>query len=1327
MSAGVPKLNLRHRARFKANARASAVSAREPSVSENHAAMRAKSISVRQAQPLSARSSNAKSNFGRQQKQRRGNPMLDKVQRLRHEPSASSNHPARNGSAKPHTPTGRPAPHRMKSGRVREDVRNSGASTGPETDSPPEKQTSVEAQRPHRKGWAIVRQRLKNHHAIPRSSGFHAGSNRGHREEAHPTRKPSITLSDEVRRGNDEVNALRSRVSQLEEELSEKDLRLALAKKRARQTNPPAATQPSRAAAVSSAASIASKLSMGPNVKVVRDEEALRAVQCDRDKTAAELRALEARFRSLKQRSEQAESMLSQRVKRIAELEKQLKNNRETQISSINAKDECIAQLRAELELKEHQAKSFIANKQLSVENAAETQALREQVTLLAKNLHDERAKNVAKGEAQKEKEMQAKMISTKVSDRPSVENASELQEKMIAMKTALGAQKRRIAELEAKMRLQVSGAADKSSIQAKRFESALNLVKRELKQAKLDLAKAKKDIAKDASVKCSVNKLKTELNAKVTELSRATVSLDTLRKDLAAARAATSDNAKKDLLISALKSETDKLKKKLVEIEAQENAAILRSRVADEALAKANETLAVEQKMIETLRQKVHTLEQALKKAESQASNMAALKRDSDEYERRLRQAQAQASVEARKMNAITTEKETLAKHISELQKQLIDQKQRASESADEAAQVAKRCIEDLEKAHAVSLSDMQKARDAQLAEASNKARADEVEKLAAHMKSLKDNIKQLEGGLKEAHAALSKAETDKSEIELLCKAADERAQAATEHSKNMASLWQAERLRLEKKAVTDSAEAVAAAEASAKKTHDEEKRKFQVRINTAEACEAATRKDFERETATSSLLREKLAAANNQLKLNSLGIEELKKESEKKCNSLSEQLKAMQQLLHDVKAAAEREANDLRSKIKQLNDKIKSYADIERRLNATLKQVDMNNQACLRLRKERDAALSKAAEAKLCNNNEMQSKLDSLLSENKDLRKKLKDFQTQTKRETRNAEEAYQAKMEALIAKHASNLANIKTKLSVCRSDLKRAKEESEAAKKRHEQEIADGLRVFESDQNERLNQRTEELKMREAHHKRTISTQIERLKQLRKQLEDQKNASEKENATLRKTNDSLELKVKKLKATCTKLKREGTSQGELRQDAAEKLSKAREMVSVLRNMCGNLSEAVAAEAKGSGCLSNLTVLIKTGEAAQFQKKVTQLKKELQNAKKVHSVLMYNVKYGEKALAKFDKKAVAKQIKAREDSLKRLEQDIEESRQKEKRFQETSTNNVDELKDLKKDAQKKLVGARNERKKLTGDIGQKCEQVLEVLESDVFKANNK
>ena len=67
------------------------------------------------------------------------------------------------------------------------------------------------------------------------------------------------------------------------------------------------------------------------------------------------------------------------------------------------------------------------------------------------------------------------------------------------------------------------------------------------------------------------------------------------------------------------------------------------------------------------------------------------------------------------------------------------------------------------------------------------------------------------------------------------------------------------------------------------------------------------------------------------------------------------------------------------------------------------------------------------------------------------------------------------------------------------------------------------------FESDQNAKLDQRVAELKKREAHHKRTISTQIERLKQLRKQLEEQKMHQKRMLLFARQT--TLEVKVKKL----------------------------------------------------------------------------------------------------------------------------------------------------------------------------------------------------
>ena len=58
------------------------------------------------------------------------------------------------------------------------------------------------------------------------------------------------------------------------------------------------------------------------------------------------------------------------------------------------------------------------------------------------------------------------------------------------------------------------------------------------------------------------------------------------------------------------------------------------------------------------------------------------------------------------------------------------------------------------------------------------------------------------------------------------------------------------------------------------------------------------------------------------------------------------------------------------------------------------------------------------------------------------------------------------------------------------MCRGDLKRAKEEAEETKKRHEQELADGLSVFESDRDAKFDQEVARFKKQEAHHKRTIT---------------------------------------------------------------------------------------------------------------------------------------------------------------------------------------------------------------------------------------------
>ena len=104
-----------------------------------------------------------------------------------------------------------------------------------------------------------------------------------------------------------------------------------------------------------------------------------------------------------------------------------------------------------------------------------------------------------------------------------------------------------------------------------------------------------------------------------------------------------------------------------------------------------------------------------------------------------------------------------------------------------------------------------------------------------------------------------------------------------------------------------------------------------------------------------------------------------------------------------------------------------------------------------------------------------------------------------------------------------------------------------------------------------------------------------------------------------------------------------------------------------------------------------------------SQCEKKSSLLKKELSNNKKIHSVLMYNIKYGEKIIEKFDVNVAKKQKKARTDSLNKLEGEINESRKKNQRYQETSDDNVEELISLKKGAQDKLRTARSDRKKLT------------------------
>ena len=70
-------------------------------------------------------------------------------------------------------------------------------------------------------------------------------------------------------------------------------------------------------------------------------------------------------------------------------------------------------------------------------------------------------------------------------------------------------------------------------------------------------------------------------------------------------------------------------------------------------------------------------------------------------------------------------------------------------------------------------------------------------------------------------------------------------------------------------------------------------------------------------------------------------------------------------------------------------------------------------------------------------------------------------------------------------------------------------------------------------------------------------------------------------------------------------------------------------------------------------------------------------------------------------------------KQVSAREDAMKKLENKFAEEEKKAKRFKETSTQNVDELKALLPGAKKKLQSATEKRKALVNDIVKIVESV--------------
>ena len=158
--------------------------------------------------------------------------------------------------------------------------------------------------------------------------------------------------------------------------------------------------------------------------------------------------------------------------------------------------------------------------------------------------------------------------------------------------------------------------------------------------------------------------------------------------------------------------------------------------------------------------------------------------------------------------------------------------------------------------------------------------------------------------------------------------------------------------------------------------------------------------------------------------------------------------------------------------------------------------------------------------------------------------------------------------------------------------------------------------------------------------------------------------------------------------------------------RNDMDEKNQISEEKMTKLTQLIKELDSAVAAEQKGKGYISNVNVLIKTGETSTYKKKAETSLKKVSNLEQRINVLLYNVKYCEKQIAKFDEKIAEKQVAAREEALEKLEKKFANEAKKAKRFTETSKDNIDELKALLPSAKEKLKIATKSRKKLVEDI---------------------
>lgn len=1164
-----------------------------------------------------------------------------------------------NTSNKPRTPQGRPEQRRMQSARVREDIENKAPPAAPSS--------------PTRHGWALVREKVKTN--LPRSSGF---------VPARRSTTGNATLSDAVRRGNNEVIHLKDQVSKLQSKLIEKDQRLASAKKK---TN----TKQDNALTMSSSTTKIQKDKI-----YVRDEEAIRTAEKEKENALAELKVLQARYRSLNNRNKQNETMLKSRIEKINDLEEKMKvktneimKNKNIQLSQMNkinekyrinmqAKDQSIELMREKLSA--FNKEEMLSNNH-NVDDYVDAQALRVQVARLAKELHESKS-NLKEKEIQwqEERNNYHKLNKKeKLSEVMKIKNSNELKEQMNIMKKALGIQKKRILELESKMKLNVNTNSNNNNKMKKKNTINMHvstikesvISEKEFNALKLEVANLnKKLITENKEKKLNFEKyhfLETKKNNEIkslkNEMNVLTNNLETSNKKIVA-------------LNNTLNENNDIVNKKNIEINELKQKIVAMHEEHDLLFQTTTKSTAAEQKIIENLRKTIKGLEIQLKKMNSMKDDMDTLNKKNESLEVRFRSEQSNYTILKKKYNELLQDTNKSKDIIQNLQNSIINDKKKLLINHEKK-------ISDLEMDYENKINELKKLYELEKAKDSEKARKQTLllnSSLGEEITLLKKQIETLKLELINEKNKYNKLLKDmnemKKELNLLLQCSNERCKSLEEHCNAIETLSNTEKDRLK----------------SEFKNENDKLKNTILQIT---------------------------AKNDRQLILKNDEIDQLKiqlnayKKKDKSYIELENQLKCLQKDIqtnnNNVKNVKD-QMNEL--KIKHLNE---------------MKEITLAHEKHIQnLKKKHELALKNQF-------NQFESTKDEFKNEFKDeFNKELLKYKNLLKKSNNLLEENKKlvAKNKNTIIlqkqKHSNEMSELSDclnqKITILENKINDLNNENKKLKKTMAKKLENELAIQLANKAETMDVEMTKLKNDITHHKRTIKEQIERLRKLRNELEEIKNEKEISD----NNNNEKDVSIKKLKSNLNKLKKlQEVSKNKIEKHQNDnyseyeiKFKEALNMIKELSSLCNSLSEAVVNETKSSGYLANLNVLIKTAEVSNSEKKLNQLKKELSNNKKIHSVLMYNIKYGEKIVSKFDTAIAKKQKKAREDSLNKLEEEIEVSRKKEKRFQETSDNNVDELETLKKGAKEKLIESRKSRKKLTSDISNAIINVLETLE---------